>query len=238
MSADDDDDRLIREVAADFNRRHTDCPEVVAGITLKHPQPRQVLLERVLSLPTLSDYPDYDPRQMPRRSAEYSPPPEEFETAEMTTVHKCKHCGRPIEFSFEYEVKHPEWLGFDPINLTDDSIAHNPMESDERDMSEMVEKIRALGYEANVHFYCENCIYDEFDEDFFEDYDPLMDLSIAVLSFTHLNEDKPHYCGIFLGDLDNLYEFLRGNNAMVDYDDRIWPLGDKAGRLMAMLGFA
>lgn len=230
----------IKETISEFNAQAKPEQRVLLGMRRKRAVSREELYAMMMELE------EFDDEYLPITGAMcYSPA---FPQMRLQ-YHECKSCGcRHLINSYGGMVGPDQLRKMDP-SLSEDlpgPDAGDVLADQEREISEWVDKIRGLGYEATVFHVCGKCFFDHFGMSAASRYVAECgatarsaiesQASLSVLSFRHLDED-----GFAMGivnpeDCEILYEFLRGNNTYLGEQDDLMSLRERMPMIKAMLG--
>lgn len=129
-----------------------------------------------------------------------------FPKGRITITHKCPNCGKKHKY---------EGDDYGGLRLG----KYDRYKEDELFLDKIVKGIRELGYDAKIKHMCHECYHNEFN-------DTRSGISVSVLYFKNIGEEKYRCTVVDSDDCKALLEFLRGNNAFRGhYDESVWIKG-------------
>ncbi len=214
-----DIDELIKEAVDNYNKSHSESGKILIGLVSHKVESKETLKER---LKALAKIPKND---LPLTGAMcYSPGMRYPETL----THTCPNCGREYEYS----------SGFFGSSKTHGQI--------QEEISQIVEKIKSLGYDIYVKHMCELCYAKEFGTEpvlreyysktKFNDVHMRENSSVSVLYF-RFNQDEEYVRNVVsLEQCERLYDFINGNNVYLNEYDEIMLLKDYSNLIKHLMG--
>ncbi len=128
-----------------------------------------------------------------------------FPKGKKTYTHKCPNCGKKYKFEEDDYGYDLPWS--------------NRYQNEEKIIDKYIQGIKDLGYDVKIKHMCQECYHKEFN---------LIQngISVSVLYFKNMGEDRYNCHIVDSDDCKALLEFLRGNNAFRGhYDETVWIKG-------------